>query len=64
MRLLNTLGIRKVWKAEYYRFNLTEMVEKTFYTELGAVLYGLYVGKHLGFRTRVLKLDCYGVEME
>lgn len=63
-KILSKLNINKVWKAEYYKFNLTEMVEKTFYTELGAVLYGLYVGKYLGFRTRVLKLDGYGIEME
>ena len=47
------LDMKKKWKAGYYLYNLTEWVEKTFYTEIGAVLYGLYTGKHLGFRTYV-----------
>lgn len=62
--ILSKFNINKVWKAEYYLYNLTQKIEKSFYTELGAVLYGLYVGKYLGFRTRVLKLDDYGTEME
>ena len=45
--------MKKKWKAGYYWYNLTEWVEKTFYTEIGAALYGLYAGKCLGFRTYV-----------
>lgn len=45
--------MKKNWKVEYYLYNLTERIEKHFYTEIGAVVYGLYVGKILGFRARV-----------
>jgi hypothetical protein len=45
--------MKKIWKVEYYMYNLTERIEKRFYTEIGALLYGLYVGKCLGFRARV-----------
>jgi hypothetical protein len=48
--------MKKKWKAGYYLYNLTEWVEKTFYTEIGAVLYGLYTGKYLGFRTYVKEI--------
>jgi hypothetical protein len=50
--------MKKKWMAEYYMYNLTERVVKTFYTEFAAVIYGLYVGKHLGFRTRVQEIAC------
>lgn len=53
---MGVLIMKKKWRAEYYLYNLTERVEKTFYTEFGAVLYGLYIGKHLGFRTRILSI--------
>lgn len=48
--------MKKKWKAEYYLYNLTERVEKTFYTEIGAFLYGLYMAKCVGFRTYVKEI--------
>ena len=48
--------MKKKWKAGYYWYNLTEWVEKTFCTEIGAVLYGLYTGKYLGFRTYIKEI--------
>lgn len=48
--------MKKTWKIEYYMYNLTERVEKAFYTMLGAIVYGLYVGKYLGFKTYVKEL--------
>jgi hypothetical protein len=48
--------MKKKWKAGYYLYNLTECVEKTFYTEIGAVLYGLYAGKLLGLRTYIKEI--------
>lgn len=53
---MENINFEKHWKVEYYRYNLTEKVEKTFYTELGAVLYGLYMGKYIGFRTRITNI--------
>ena len=50
---MENINFKKHWKVEYYRYNLTERVEKWFYTELGAFLYGLYIGKKIGFRTHV-----------
>ena len=50
--------MKKRWKAEYYICNLTERVEKTFFTKWFAILYGMYIGKHVGFRTRVKKIEC------
>ena len=55
--ILSKLNINKVWKAEYYLYNLTQKIEKSFYTELGAVLYGLYIGRYIGFKTRVSKIE-------
>lgn len=48
--------MKKKWKAGYYLYNLTEWVEKTFYTEIGAFLYGLYVGKAKKFRCYVREI--------
>lgn len=48
--------MKKAWKVEYYMYNLTERIEKKFYTMLGALTYGLYVGKYLGFKTYVKEL--------
>lgn len=48
--------MKKKWKAGYYFYNLTEWVEKRFLTEIGAVLYGLYVGKILKYRCYVRKI--------
>lgn len=56
MGILEKMDVKKSWKAEFYRYNLTEKVEKTFYTELGAVLYGLYMGKYIRFRTRITNI--------
>lgn len=44
--------MKKKWKAGYYLYNLTEWVEKTFYTITGAILYATYVGF-------ILKFKCY-----
>ena len=52
-KTMENINFKKHWKVEYYRHNLTERVEKWFYTELGAFLYGLYIGKKIGFRTHV-----------
>ena len=49
--------MKKKWKAGYYWHNLTEWAEKTFYTEIGAVLYGLYAGKCLGFTTYIEEIQ-------
>ena len=54
--VLNGTVMKKKWKAGYYLYNLTEWVEKTFYTEIGAVLYGLYAVKCLGFRTYIKEI--------
>ena len=43
-------------EAGYYLYNLTEWVEKAFYTRIGAVIYGLYAGKCLGFRTYIKEI--------
>jgi hypothetical protein len=48
--------MRKKWKAGYYLYNLTEWVEKTFYTEIAAVIYGLYIGKAKKFRCYVKEI--------
>jgi len=48
--------MKKNWKAGYYTYNLTEWVEKKFYTEIAAVIYGLYVGK-------IMKYRCYVKEI-
>ena len=48
--------MKKNWKAGYYWYNLTEWVEKAFYTRIGAVIYGLYAGKCLGFRTYIKEI--------
>lgn len=44
--------MKKKWKVCYYLYNLTEWVEKQFFMEISAVLYGLYIGK-------ILKFKCY-----
>lgn len=48
--------MKKKWKAGYYLYNLTEWVEKTFYTEIAAVIYGLYIGKVKKFRCYVKEI--------
>ena len=35
----------KKWRIGYYICNLTQWVEKDFYTEFGAMLYAFYVKK-------------------
>lgn len=48
--------MEKKWRVGYYLYNLTEWVEKTFYTEIAAFLYGLYMAKCIGFRTYVKEI--------
>lgn len=48
--------MEKKWKIEYYLYNLTEMETKTFFTEVGAYLYALFVSRHYGFRTYVKEI--------
>ena len=48
--------MKKKWKAGYYLYNLTEWVEKTFYTEIGAVIYSIYTEKGHGFKTYVTEI--------
>ena len=48
----------KKWVVDYYLYNLTQRIEKRFYCKYIAILYGMYIGKHIGFRTRVQKIEC------
>lgn len=48
--------MKKKWKAGYYWYNLTEWVEKTFYTRIGALIYFLYAEKHLGFTAYIREI--------
>lgn len=48
--------MKKKWKVGYYEYNLTEWVEKTFFTLMAAFVYAIYTGKCLGFRTYVKKI--------
>ena len=45
--------LRKRWKVDYYYNNLTEKVEKEFYTFLGAFVYGMYATNYWSCKVRV-----------
>lgn len=47
----------KSWVVDYYLYNLTQRIEKKFYCKYIAILYGMYMGKYIGWRTRVRKID-------
>lgn len=42
---------KKTWKVEYYEYNLTNRIEKMFYTKFAALHYGKYINNRFGFRT-------------
>lgn len=35
--------MKKKWKVGYYEYNLTEWIEKLFFTEAATILYCLYL---------------------
>lgn len=49
-------NIKKRWKVEYYRYNLTERVEECYYTEFFAALRGFWVNRRTGFKVWVKKV--------
>ena len=54
---LNTImDIKKKWRVSYYMYNLTELVEEDYYTELYAIVRAYWVSMRNGWKVYVKEL--------
>ena len=51
------MELKKKWKVSYYLYNLTEMINKSFYTEIGAIFYAMFIAHKYGFKTYVKEVN-------
>ena len=47
------MSIKRNWIVEYYLYNLTEKVEKRFFTRWGAFIYAWYIARHFGYKAYI-----------
>lgn len=45
--------MKRNWKVEYYLYDLTERVEKRFFTKFAAILYAWYIMQYTGVKTYI-----------
>lgn len=50
------MDIKKKWRVSYYMYDLTELVEENYYTELYAVVRAYWVSMRNGWRVYVKEL--------
>lgn len=47
--------MKKRWTVEYYLYDLTERVERKFYSQFAAWVYAYWITMHWGFQTYITK---------
>ena len=51
------MSFKKRWKVEYYLYNLTQRVEKRFYTILGALAHAYHANRYWECKVRVKSIE-------
>lgn len=50
------MDIKKKWRVSYYMYNLTELVEENYHTEIYAIVRAYWVSMRNGWRVYVKEL--------
>ena len=51
--------MKKNYRVDYYLYDLTELISKSFYTPMGAILYAHWIAYCRGFKTYIYGVDYY-----
>lgn len=53
------IKMEKNYRVDYYLYDLTELISKSFYTPFGALVYAYWIAYVKGFKTYIYGMDYY-----
>ena len=51
------IKMEKNYRVDYYLYDLTELISKSFYTPFGALVYAYWIAYVRGFKTYIYGMD-------